>query len=675
VKTLKLPGPPGVRFVPVTAMRKVEARAMDACPQCKASVPDGAAECPACGYAMNAQGGDGSETFEVAVSSEYVVQREVWGMRWREVLDHSPGSIDLGRFSSGRAAVLEEHRGSPIGVIDSVALGDDKVLRANIRFSRSQRGQEVQQDVEDGIRSNISVGYIPKRATLVEQNDEQGDLWRFNEWEPIELSVVGIPADPSVGVGRSEGGADFPPVIVEDGRAVRTEEERTMLHRSVKFNEGGAGGGGAAPVPEQKREVAPVTSGPDPNVREVVALAEANGMLPKVAGWLERNLTPGQVAMEILKEKRTKGAASGLDEEALGLPERDVKRYSYARAILGAAARAEGGKFDGLEAEISAELEGKLAPSIERRGGIFVPLRLGNATRALTSVQATKGAELVTDQQGELIELLRNRTAIFQRGARSLTGLTAPIAFPKQTTAIAATWQGENPPSDIADSDIALGLALLSPKTLQASTGYSRQLLIQTSIDVEAMVRDELALIHAIALDRAALHGKGTSEPTGIYKAAGVSKKAFGGPSSYLLLLAMQGQVAGLNADLGSLGWITHPTVATNLRGVLDFPSAAAGRPIWTGTYQDGTMVGYGASATNQVSSSMLGSEATGGSEFGVVFGNWADLIVAGFGGFELVVDPYRLKKRGIIEVTSFQMADILPRHGESFSCSTGATG
>jgi HK97 family phage major capsid protein len=622
-------------------------------------------------------------SFEVAVSSEYVVEREFWGTKWREVLDHSPGSITLDRFSSGRAAVLEEHRGSPIGVIDNVALGADRVLRANIRFSRSQRGQEVQQDVEDGIRTNISVGYIPKRATLVEQDSERGDLWRFNEWEPIELSVVGIPADPTVGVGRSSDGGDFPPVIIEDGRSVRTEEERTMLHRSVKLNDGGAGGGAAAPT-EPKRE-APATAGPDnsqANTREVVALAEANGMLGKVSDWLARNLDPGQVAVEILKAKRTKGGASGQDEESLGLPAKDVKRYSYARAILGAASRAEGGKFDGLEAEVSAELEAKLSPSVERRGGVMVPLRLGDApvatagVRALVSVSTGKGAEMVQDQQGELIELLRNRTAVFQRGARSLTGLTAPIAFPKQTGAISATWQGENPPADLTDSDIALGLALLSPKTLQATTGYSRQLLIQTSIDVEAMVRDELALIHAIAIDRAALHGKGTGEPTGIYKASGVSKKPFGSvPATYALLLAMQGQVAGLNADLGSLGWITHPTVATNLRGALDFPSAAAGRPIWTGTYQDGTMVGYGASATNQVSSTMSGSEATGGAEFGIVFGNWSDLIVAGFGGFELVVDPYRLKKRGVIEVTSFQMADILPRHGESFSCSTAATG
>ena len=83
----------------------------------------------------------------------------------------------------------------------------------------------------------------------------------------------------------------------------------------------------------------------------------------------------------------------------------------------------------------------------------------------------------------------------------------------------------------------------------------------------------------------------------------------------------------------------------------------------------DGMMCGYKAVASNQVSATL-----GGGSEHGIIFGNWSDALIGMWGGLELVVDPYSLKKQGMIEVTSFQMCDIALRHGESFCKATGAT-
>jgi len=618
---------------------------------------------------------DAMPRFEVAVSSEYEVTRDFFGYIWREVLDHSTQSVNLKRFTSGAANVLEEHRGAPVGVIESARLDDDKVLRAIIRFSRSDRAQEVQQDIEDGIRSNISVGYLPTRAVKVEENADLGDLWRMTAWEPMELSVVGVPADPTVGVGRDGGREARPPVIIEDGTTV--EEGRKM--KKVRDEKGAvievADDDPRAAVVPETRSVEQALEARNKEVAEISAISELNGVGKHAEDWLKRGLTPGQVAIEILKLRKTEGTAQP-NSETLELSEKDRKAYSYARAITGAANLAEGGKFEGLEAEVHQELVRLAPPTITRRGGVMVPMRLGSMqARTLASPTVGKGMEVVFEQQGELITLLRNYTAVVALGARTLSGLTAPIAFPKQTGAMTAFWVGENPGADVADSDVALGLALLAPKTLMASAAYSRQLLLQASIDVEGMVREELALIHAIAIDRAAIHGLASAgEPTGIYKAVGVTPSAIGGAMSYAKMLTMQGLLAGLNAYLGTLGWLMHPTIATNLRGLLDFPAAAAGRPIWTGTYQDGQAAGYKAVATNQISSTMTGSERTGGTEIGNIFGNWNDLIIGSFGALELIVDPYRLKKQGIIEVTSFQMCDILVRRGESFVKTTGAT-
>jgi hypothetical protein len=90
---------------------------------------------------------------------------------------------------------------------------------------------------------------------------------------------------------------------------------------------------------------------------------------------------------------------------------------------------------------------------------------------------------------------------------------------------------------------------------------------------------------------------------------------------------------------------------------------------IWTGNFQDGEIAGYKAAATNQVSKT-LGA----GSDHGLVFGNWNDVMIGLWQAMEVIVDPYSKKKRGLVELTSFQMGDVLLRRGVSFCKATGAT-
>ena len=73
------------------------------------------------------------------------------------------------------------------------------------------------------------------------------------------------------------------------------------------------------------------------------------------------------------------------------------------------------------------------------------------------------------------------------------------------------------------------------------------------------------------------------------------------------------------------------------------------------------------AQASNQLRSDM----GTNGDEHGLVFGNFSDLLIGTWGALELVVDPYALKKQGLIEVTSYQLADVAVRHAESFTKAT----
>jgi|GEM_PF-605105 len=158
-----------------------------------------------------------SRTVDLSFSSETPIER------WygTEILDHSPSSVRLERFNGGAALLVNHERNDQVGVIEagSAKIGSDKMGRAVVKFSKSTRGQEILDDVRDGIRTLVSVGYWIYEAVL-EKHDDNGDTYRITDWEPMEVSIVSVPADVSVGVGRAKEEIAMPPEI-------RTEEVPT----------------------------------------------------------------------------------------------------------------------------------------------------------------------------------------------------------------------------------------------------------------------------------------------------------------------------------------------------------------------------------------------------------------------------------------------------------------
>lgn len=141
-----------------------------------------------------------NRTVELSFSSEEPYRR------WfgDEILDHSDEAVDLSRLESGGAVLCDHDWKDHVGVVESVRIDGDRLGRAIVRFGRSQRAQEVFQDVIDGIRRNVSVGYMIQEMVLEKQGDEEADTYRVTRWQPYEISLVSVPADPSVGVGRNQ---------------------------------------------------------------------------------------------------------------------------------------------------------------------------------------------------------------------------------------------------------------------------------------------------------------------------------------------------------------------------------------------------------------------------------------------------------------------------------------
>ena len=139
-----------------------------------------------------------ARTVELAFSSETPVERW-WGY---EILDHGRNAMRKDRISRAAPLLLNHESEDQIGVIESVRVDSDRVGRAVVRFSKNPDAEEIWQDVIDGIRQNVSVGYMIHEAIL-ETQKEGVDTYRITDWEPMEISIVSIPADTTVGVGRN----------------------------------------------------------------------------------------------------------------------------------------------------------------------------------------------------------------------------------------------------------------------------------------------------------------------------------------------------------------------------------------------------------------------------------------------------------------------------------------
>lgn len=360
-----------------------------------------------------------------------------------------------------------------------------------------------------------------------------------------------------------------------------------------------------------------------------------------------------------------------------GLSRRERQSYSITKIIL---AQAGETRVDAtMEMEISAAIAAAVGRPC-RSGGTYIPTRLNPRINPQMSGLDTKtnaaGLYTVATELRDLIELLRNKTKVIQLGATVLTGLQGNLQFPTQATAGTLVWTGENPGSNVTQADITFGVRNMSPKTCMSTTAFSRQLLAQSTVDVESVVREDIAKIHALGIDLAALNGTGSNfQPLGLLKTTGIGSVSAGNSGAaptYGKIVELETSIVSANADTDKMAFLTTPVMRGKMRkiGVLD--SVYASLPLWDwqkgGTPGVGDLVGYTAMVSNQVPSNLTTLDSSHSDCHAVIFGSWSSMLIGEWGILELVVDPYSLKKVGMIEVTSFQLVDIMLRQPAEFT-------
>jgi HK97 family phage major capsid protein len=370
---------------------------------------------------------------------------------------------------------------------------------------------------------------------------------------------------------------------------------------------------------------------------------------------------PGNPAIQA----RAKFIADLLEDLTL----KDRRDYSVCRAILAAG----GDKSSaGFEAELSAEIAAKLG---RETSGMYVPTRLRAA--GLDTKTNSAGAYSVATEVKDMIELLRNKAKVIRSGATVLSGLQGNQQFPRQTAASSGAWVAQNPGSDVTDSDAAFGALILSPKTYQASTSFSRQFLAQSTIDAESFVRNDLATAHALAIDLAALNGSGSSNlPLGLLKTSGIGSVAIGtngGPPTAGSITDLETAIADANADEAGMAFLTSPKMRGKLKKIGKLDSLYASLPLWeSGPNGEGSMNGYSALVSNQTPQTLV--KGSSSNCHAIILGYWPSLLIGEWGVIEILSDPYSKKRQGLVEVTSFQLVDIGIRQPASFAAITDAT-
>ena len=571
-----------------------------------------------------------NRTVRLSFSSEEPVER------WfgSEVLSHSPESVRMDRLNGGAPLLWNHDTSDQIGRVESASIENGRGY-AVVRFSKSVRAEELYQDVVDGITSNVSVGY------RIHEMEQEGDkeVFRATDWQPHEISLVSVPADASVGIGRSVG---------EHQTRVLTQnniEEETQMSDEIKFD--------VQSVKDEARDA---------------ALAEERGRIstindmakdaPYLRELADKALTEGQPldvfqrsALEATKQELKRKPSNDLINSPLtvDMTEKEQRNFSIVKAVQ-ASATGDWSKA-GLEREVSNAIAARVGDS---NGGFYLPTDMAwGSKRDLTVGTNNQGGFLVgTDHMAaSFIDALRANMVTMQAGGRMMTNLQGNVAIPKLatgTTNIGFVAEGAAP----TEGQPVFAQVALSGKAIAGYVQITRNLLVQSDPSVEAMIQDDITQGIAVALDAAALAGTGSSnQPTGILATTGIGSVSFSssGAPTFAEIVGVETAIVTDNAQADGMVMVTTPAMAGALKTTIKGGSGS-GRFIT----EDGQANGYPVLATSSMTANT------------VLLGDFSQLIVAQFGAIEVITD--RDATSGLLTLGVHMLADIGVRRAESFS-------
>ena len=593
-----------------------------------------------------------------------------------EVLGHKPGEIDDTRMRDG-LVIQDTHRGEQIGIMDKPEVKDGKIV-GMIRFGHSQKARDIEADALDGIKRNMSVGYIVNEYKRDGVDAATGlPIFRVTNWTPYEASFVNVPADTAVGVGRSQ------EENKNGGEPAATQKGIQIMETPVTTK--------AGYTAEQKTKI-----------REMASAAHVSG--EEVADILTSGRSFEEIREELLNRREkylaelAKKPAKPAEETRAVIDESDKakirQKYDFAKVLRYYAEVAES-KYSsidiGFEREISDELAKQTGRAVQ---GILLPDFVGNRAAANPSDGTlTLGTPGYADDSstgggitgiggagknlietllisGQFIDALVATLVLREQlGAEVLTGLVGNISIPKGGS-ISGGWVAEG--SNVAKKNPTFGQITATPHTYGAYVDITRKLLQQSSVNVQAKVLEWLLYACAAGIETAAFQGAGTSgAPTGLCTALNAAATAWSNAPTFDKIVDLVAATKTANSYKPSMKFVGNAGVWAKLAKTRDYEVLTDGAQ----TPKNVGAIGGSVRLLDTVTNKVIGRdfvEANLMPAAKLLFGDFTQLSVCLWSGTDIIVDPYANDTNGGLRLVALQDSDILIKRPESFALATG---
>lgn len=600
-------------------------------------------------------------TIEVVAATPYPVQRWFYDEKKRdfvdfnEVLGFDKGHIMTERLDSGVVTLLDNHdRHSGTkgvrGVIDGYRVENGQLL-TTVKFRNNADSQEIADAVEDGILKGFSIGYRVHEYTPDGTTGENGlPNYVATRWEPMELSVAPVPADPRSTARTAEDAKQSVIVVrtIEDTPKPAPQKETPQRHVATKTNTMNKNSIELKKLRDDKTRL--LTSLNAQETRSDEDETRMDALAAEIA-QLDKDITAREVRESILAAT----AAPSSDDSEVKEINKAVRAADFGRAF---ATLADGGKLEGALAEI--DQEGKRDSRGEGGSGgnsFSYPTKwLGRAGSA-DDFQAGSGdgSGFVPTEVPAFIQALMAPTVIETLGATTLNGLVGTIQFPKETVAASATAEGEVDAN--ANSGLELDQVQMTPKRYSSKTKYSKQLLLQSPLAAETIIANALRRGMDRKLNTDFFTGaSGGASITGIANYTGVLQPITVDSTDYeAIAAAMRKSILSNHGNVATAKFVVSPTSdevfgsAANVTGV-------------DALVRDGRVKGMEMHATPYL------ADATANVRGRVIAGNFDNILFGNWGSLDFLIDPYTSAGTAQIVIHLNRWIDMLLQNPEGFA-------
>lgn len=566
-----------------------------------------------------------NRTVSLAFSSENPVVRNIGGQEYNEILLHNPENISLERLQNKAALLFNHDFDNHIGVIESASIDSDHIGRALVRFSSVGIGAEKYEMVREGTLSKVSVGY-----SILDYRIE-GDNLLVTKWEPYEISMVSVPADDQVGVGRS---------LEEE------KDESAHDQTSTEIN-----GDGTEPTTEEiqvtEREEAERAQEPE-EVHETDSINNTEqkdfNSEPEQEVQAEDESDEKTRIAEIKAISRTFNINAEITNSAIST---GISIDAFKRQVMNKQTIIkEDKKMEfSLNSLIRSIMDGdKTGIQYGNKGVIVRDADFVNAVRAGVTTTTAKDVIHTDVLYGSFIDVLRAESVLKNFPVQMYTGLTSEIALPKLSGDFTAGFGfiSENGVSPEVDANFES--VVMKPKTFTGSVPLSRS-VVKSCPQIEQIVTQAIVAGSAERLETLIMQGI-------VAAAQAAGKVQTVDAYDYATIVAAQGALGDEGVPFSSISAVISPQTKATLRATLRGTNTAA-----VYLFDDGDLCGVPA----------YDSKVLAGQDF-IILGDFSKVAIAQWGdALELDMDDTTNRNRGSVIARVWADLDFVLTNPEAF--------